>query len=140
MTDHTGVILEEAFHSWKDDEESQGVGIKKQLPRDIITPVKKYYVYIMSNKSGTLYTGVTNDLERRIHQHQDKTINGFTKRYKITQLIYFETTDDIDAAITREKQIKRMLRSKKIELIKEMNPQMKDLSREWFDINDASSP
>ena len=95
--------------------------------------MNEYYVYIMSNQSGTLYTGVTNNLERRVYQHKNKLIEGFTKRYNITQLVYFASTDDVTAAITREKQIKGMLRSKKIELIKTINPQVKDLSEGWFD-------
>ena len=95
--------------------------------------MKEYYVYIMSNKRGTLYTGVTNDLEQRIYQHKNKLIEGFTKRYNITQLVYFESSDDVTAAIAREKQIKGLLRSKKIELIKTLNPQWKDLSVGWFD-------
>ena len=95
--------------------------------------MKEYYVYIMSNKRGTLYTGVTNDLEQRIYQHKNKLIEGFTKRYNITQLVYFESSDDVTAAIAREKQIKGLLRSKKIELIKTLNPQWKDLSDGWFD-------
>ncbi len=93
----------------------------------------EYYVYIMSNKRGTLYTGVTNDLEQRVYQHKNKLIEGFTKRYNITQLVYFESSDDVTAAIAREKQIKGLLRSKKIELIKTLNPQWKDLSEGWFD-------
>jgi len=95
--------------------------------------MKEYYVYIMSNKRGTLYTGVTNDLEQRIYQHKNKLIEGFTKRYNISQLVYFESSDDVTAAIAREKQIKGLLRSKKIELIKTLNPQWKDLSVGWFD-------
>jgi len=93
--------------------------------------MKEYYVYILSNKRGTLYTGVTNDLERRIYQHKNKLTEGFTKKYNITRLIYFESTDDITAAIAREKQIKGLLRSKKIELIKTMNPKWEDLSAAW---------
>ncbi len=89
--------------------------------------MKEYYVYIMSNKRGALYTGVTNNLLRRVYQHKNKLIQGFTKKYNITQLGYFENSDDISAAITREKQIKGMPRSKKIDLIKTMNPQMSDL-------------
>ena len=76
----------------------------------IIEPVNEYYVYIMSNKRGTLYTGITNDLEHRIYQHKKKLIEGFTKRYNITQLVYFASSDDITAAIAREKQIKGMLK------------------------------
>ena len=97
----------------------------------------------MSNKSGTLYTGVTNDLERRICEHKNHVIEGFTKRYNITQLLYFESSDDVTTAIAREKQIKGMLRSKKNKLIKTMNPQLKDLSEDWFDAglkNSASPP
>jgi putative endonuclease len=93
--------------------------------------MKEYYVYILSNKRGTLYTGVTNDLERRIYQHKNKLTEGFIKKYNITRLIYFESTDDITAAIAREKQIKGLLRSKKIELIKTMNPKWEDLSAAW---------
>ncbi len=97
--------------------------------------MKEYYVYIMSNKSGTLYTGVTNNLEQRVYQHKSKIVEGFTKRYNINQLVYFESTNDITAAITREKQIKGMLRSRKLELIKTMNPELKDIFAEWFDLD-----
>ncbi len=93
--------------------------------------MKEYYVYIMANKSGTLYTGVTNDLERRVYEHKHKLIDGFTKKYNITRLVYFDSSDDVSAAIAREKQIKGMLRSKKIELIKTKNPLMVDLSEGW---------
>ncbi|MBN1368056.1 MAG: GIY-YIG nuclease family protein [Dehalococcoidales bacterium] len=86
----------------------------------------------MSNKSGNLYVGVTNDLEQRVYQHKNKATAGFTKKYNINRLVYFESTDDVTAAITREKQLKGMLRSKKIELIKTTNPRMDDLSEEWF--------
>jgi putative endonuclease len=97
--------------------------------------MKEYYVYIMSNKSHTLYTGTTNDLEYRVYQHKHKLIDGFTKRYNITQLVFFESTDDVSVAIEREKRIKNMLRARKIELITAMNPQWKDLSESWFDNN-----
>jgi putative endonuclease len=93
----------------------------------------EYYIYIMSNQSATLYTGVTNDLEQRVYQHKHKSVDSFTKRYNISQLVYFESTDDVAAAIAREKQIKGLLRSKKLELIKTLNPLFKDLSQEWFD-------
>jgi putative endonuclease len=97
--------------------------------------MKEYYVYIMSNKRGTLYTGVTYNLEQRVYQHKKKLIEGFTQRYNVTQLVYFESTDDVTAAIAREKQIKGMLRGKKIDLIKTMNPHLQDLSDGWFDNN-----
>lgn len=102
--------------------------------------MKEYYVYIMANKSGNLYTGITNDLERRVYQHKNKITEGFTKRYNITQLLYFESSGDVTAAIAREKQIKGMLRIKKIQLIKAMNPQLKDLSEGWFDTCAGTSP
>ncbi len=94
---------------------------------------KEYYVYILSNKRGALYTGVTNNLERRVYEHKNKLVEGFTKRYNITRLIYFESTDDVTSAITREKQIKGLLRSKKVALIKTMNPKWEDLSENWFE-------
>ena len=94
--------------------------------------MREYYVYIMTNKSGTLYTGVTNDLLRRVYEHKHKLISGFTSRYNITRLVYYEAASDIRAAIAREKQIKGWLRSKKIDLIESVNPTWKDLSVGWF--------
>ena len=94
---------------------------------------KIYYVYLLaSRKKGTLYTGVTNDLYRRIYQHKNKEIKGFTQKYTVNILVHFEETDDITSAIAREKQIKGWLRKKKIELIEETNPQWNDLSKEWY--------
>ena len=91
----------------------------------------EYFVYILSNKSGTLYIGVTNNLELRLFQHKNKLNQGFTQKYNIDRLVYFESTDDITAAIAREKQLKGMLRTKKLELIKSMNPGFSDLSEDW---------
>ena len=82
----------------------------------------------MTNKSGTLYTGVTNNLERRVYEHKQHLVKGFTNKYNIDKLIYFEETNDIHAAISREKQIKGWLRKKKIALIESINPGWKDLS------------
>jgi putative endonuclease len=93
--------------------------------------MKQYYVYIMTNKSRTLYTGVTNHLERRVAEHKEKIVPGFTSKYNITKLIYFEITEDVYAALTREKQIKGWLREKKIALIESVNPQWRDLSLGW---------
>ncbi len=93
--------------------------------------MKQYYVYIMTNKSGTLYTGVTNNLERRVYEHKNKLIDGFTKKYNITQLIHFEVAVDVNAAIEREKQIKSWLRRKEVDLIESLNPGWKDLSKNW---------
>jgi len=93
---------------------------------------KEYYVYIMTNKSRTLYTGVTNNLMRRVHEHKNKLVPGFTSKYNIKLLVYFESTSDVNEAILREKHIKGWLRAKKIKLIESMNPEWKDLSEEWF--------
>ena len=94
--------------------------------------MKSYYVYIMTNKSRTLYTGVTNNLERRVGEHKSKAIPGFTSKYNITQLVYYEEGSDINVAITREKQIKGWLRAKKIALIESINPEWRDLSEDWY--------
>ena len=85
----------------------------------------------MTNKSGTLYTGVTNNLERQIYEDKQKLVPGFTTKYNITRLVYYEATDDIGAAIEREKQIKGWLRRKKIALIDAVNPEWRDLSVDW---------
>lgn len=94
--------------------------------------MKQYHIYIMTNTSRTLYVGVTNNLERRVWQHKQKLADGFTKRYNITILACYEATDSIEAAITREKQLKRLLRSKKIAIVESMNPQWLDLSAGWY--------
>ena len=90
-----------------------------------------YYVYIMSSRSKTLYIGVTNDLERRVYEHKNGLILGFTKRYKVNRLVFFEETSDIHEAITREKQLKGWLRQRKIDLIEASNPTWRDLAEEW---------
>jgi putative endonuclease len=100
--------------------------------------MNRYYVYIMTNHSGTLYVGVTNDLQRRVWQHKKKLIEGFTKRYNITRLVYYEETSNVSAAIAREKQIKGWLRRKKIALIESLNPGWKDLSDGWYGQVDLS--
>jgi putative endonuclease len=87
-----------------------------------------YYVYILASRSRALYVGVTNDLERRVQEHWAKLTPGFTARYKITRLVYFEDTPDISAAIAREKELKGWLRVRKVALIESMNPHWKDLS------------
>ena len=87
----------------------------------------------MTNRSGTLYIGVTNNIKQRVHQHKNKLIEGFTKKYNIDKLIYVETFRDVNSAIAREKTIKGWLRKKKIELIKGANPDWKDLSENWYD-------
>jgi len=91
----------------------------------------EYYVYIMTNATRTLYTGVTNNLYRRVYEHKEKLVPGFTKRYNINYLVYVESTNDVIAAITREKQIKGWTRAKKISLIESSNPDWRDLSLDW---------
>jgi putative endonuclease len=92
----------------------------------------QYYVYLMTNQSKTLYTGVTNDLLRRVYEHKLKSVPGFTEKYNITKLVYYETTTDIYSAIAREKQIKGWLRAKKINLIESSNPEWLDLAMDWY--------
>ncbi|MDD5288474.1 MAG: GIY-YIG nuclease family protein [Dehalococcoidales bacterium] len=99
----------------------------------------QYYVYIMTSNSGVLYTGVTNSLERRVWEHKAKVVKGFTSRYKISQLVYYETTGSIESAIEKEKQIKGWVRAKKINLINSMNPEWKDLSLEFMDTPECHS-
>lgn len=89
-------------------------------------------VYIMTNYSETsLYIGVTSNLQKRVWEHKNKIIEGFTKKYNVDKLVYYELTDSIETAINREKQLKRWHRQWKINLIKEMNPEFKDLSLDW---------
>ena len=91
-----------------------------------------YYVYILTNQGNTvLYIGVTNNLERRIYEHKNKLIDGFTKRYNVNKLVYYETTTDVKAAIEREKTLKNLLRKKKENLINSVNSQWLDLSEDW---------
>lgn len=93
--------------------------------------MKHYYVYVLSNQSRTLYTGVTNNLERRIFEHKHHLVEGFTSKYNITRLVYFEETSDVYTAIAREKQIKGWMRAKKLALIESTNPEWRDLSEAW---------
>jgi putative endonuclease len=88
----------------------------------------QYYVYILaSRRNGTLYTGVTSDLVKRVHEHKSDLVDGFTKAYGVHNLVYYETVDDVDSAISREKQIKRWKRAWKVELIEGVNPDWRDL-------------
>ena len=95
------------------------------------TQDRQYYVYILTNRTRTLYVGVTNDLERRMYEHKNKLVPGFASKYNITWLAYYEQTSDVESAIAREKQIKSWRRDKKVALIESLNPQWKDLSLEW---------
>ena len=108
----------------RSDEESQ----KKR----IIKVGKTYYVYLLTNKGNSvLYAGVTNNLERRIYEHKNKLIDGFTKKYNLGKLVYYESTTEVQSAIAREKQIKGWTRKRKNDLIEGINPEWKDLSEEW---------
>ena len=92
---------------------------------------KQYYVYILTNKSNkVLYIGVTNNLERRIYEHKNKLIEGFTKKYNLTKLVYCEITTDVKNAIQREKQLKNWHKDWKLKLIHQSNPEWNDLSTE----------
>ena len=93
---------------------------------------KTYAVYIMTNYSETsLYVGVTSNLPKRVWEHKNKVVEGFTKKYNVDKLVYYETTDSIELAIKREKQLKNWHREWKINLIKENNPEFRDLSLDW---------
>ena len=92
-----------------------------------------YYIYIISNwNNKVIYTGMTNDLERRIYEHKNKIFEGFSKKYNLDKLVFYEYTNDVNAAIAREKEIKKWRREKKNKLIESMNPEWKDLAEEIF--------
>ncbi|MBA4420559.1 MAG: endonuclease [Anaerolinea sp.] len=97
---------------------------------------KTYFIYILASKSRVLYTGMTNNLARRIIEHKNKLVLGFTSKYNVNRLVYYEEYGSPQEAILREKQIKGWLRIKKIKLIEDMNPGWKDLSEGWFDDED----
>ena len=92
---------------------------------------RNYYVYMLTNATRRLYVGVTNDLERRLYEHRGRLVPGFTRKYKIDWLVYYEQTSDVESARAREKQIKGWRRSKKVALIETMNPRWRDLSLDW---------
>ena len=91
-----------------------------------------YYVYILCSASRVLYTGMTNNLKRRVFEHKTKLISGFTQKYNVTQLMYYEVFGDVRLAIAREKQIKAWRREKCVKLISDQNPHWKDLSDDWL--------
>jgi len=88
---------------------------------------RQYYVYILSNLSKTLYVGMTNDLLRRVYEHREKFVEGFTKKYNLHKLVYYEQTNDVNSALFRERQIKSWRREKKRALIESVNPKWEDL-------------
>ena len=91
----------------------------------------KFWVYILVSRTGTLYTGVTGYIDRRISQHKMDSIEGFTKKYKVHRLVYYETFDHVQNAIRREKQLKGWRREKKVVLIEKANPRWQDLAEHW---------
>ena len=93
--------------------------------------MREYYVYMMASYSRTLYTGMTNNLARRVAEHKGGHGSGFTSKYKVTRLVYYESTNDVHVAIEREKRIKSWRREKKVALIEAMNPAWNDLSEGW---------
>jgi len=93
---------------------------------------KWFYVYIMTNRSMTFYIGVTNNIKERVFQHKTGAFEGFSSRYKLDRLVYWETFKYVNTAIAREKQLKRWTRVKKMQLIVSMNPTWQDLAAEWF--------
>ena len=99
---------------------------------------RTYYVYILANRCGTLYTGVTSDLQRRMYEHKQRSIPGFASKYNITRLVHYEQTNDVWAAIARENQVKAWRRSKRVALIESANPLWRDLSEEWSERRDSS--
>src|SRR3990167_7822962 len=100
--------------------------------------MNQYYVYILaSRKNGTLYIGVTSDLVKRVYEHKNDMIDGFTKKYKVHKLVHYEETSDIESAIVREKRMKKWNRQWKVDLIKASNPQWRDL---YFDLVDGMDP
>ena len=95
---------------------------------DINGMSKQYYVYIMTNRGNTvIYVGVTNDLKRRVYEHRNKTIRGFTEKYNVNKLVYYEICDDIESAILREKQLKAGSRKRKVGLVNGTNSEWNDL-------------
>src|ERR1700686_1181279 len=94
---------------------------------------KTYFVYIMTNRSKTLYTGVTNNLIRRVREHKMGTGSRFAAKYQVDRLVYFERFEDVHNALEREKRVKGWLRIKKIALIVSVNPAWRDLSQEWYE-------
>ena len=91
-----------------------------------------YYVYLLSNwNNKVLYIGVTSNLQRRIYEHRQKSVPGFTEKYNVAKLVYYEQTEDVISAINREKQLKKWRREKKNTLVNSMNPGWKDLSADW---------
>ena len=101
---------------------------------------RNFYVYVLTNwNNKVMYVGMTNNLERRMYEHKSKLVDGFTKKYNVNKLVYYEHVTDVRAAIAREKEIKKWRREKKNRLVMTMNPEWKDLSLEWHVIATSGS-
>ena len=93
---------------------------------------RKYYVYLLANwNNKVIYAGITSDLQKRIYEHKHKLVKGFTEKYNVNKLVYYEETTDVHDALAREKEIKKWRREKKDNLVKTMNPAWRDLSLQW---------
>jgi putative endonuclease len=103
-------------------------------------PDRCYYVYILASDSRVLYIGVTNDLRRRVYQHKTRVVPGFTRRYSVNRLVYFESTPNVRAAIEREKTIKSWIRERRIRLIESVNAPWLDLAADWFPARRRQDP
>lgn len=95
--------------------------------------MRQFYVYILASRSRNLYTGITSNLVQRVYQHKQKQLPGFTARYNIHRLVYYETYQDVRLAISREKEIKKWKREQRVALIESVNPTWEDLSAEWYE-------
>jgi len=94
--------------------------------------VREYWVYILANMHRTLYVGVTSDLRARVYEHKNALVPGFTSKYGIDRLVYSESANDVNAALSREKQLKGWVRARKVRLIEQKNPTWKDVADTWF--------
>ncbi len=100
--------------------------------RNLVPKEQRYFVYLLTNwNNKVMYVGVTNNIERRIYEHKNKTVQGFTEKYNVSKPVYFEETNDVTSAISREKEIKKWRREKRNTLVHGMNPEWEDLSKEW---------
>src|SRR5262249_3541205 len=119
-------------------ERSEGSGSRAVDPYLSYARALSYAVYILAGRSRVLYVGVTNDLERRIIEHKEHRAEGFTDKYKLDRLVYFEQTPDVKSGIAREKQLKGWRRDKKVALIESVTPTWNDLSLEWPAVRDRT--
>jgi putative endonuclease len=125
-----GCLFSGLLRGTRDDIEKNFVRNGSFIP--LTNMKKRYYIYMLSNTSKMIYTGMTGDLERRVYEHKNKLVDGFTKKYNLHTLVYYDWTDDVGYAIKREKQIKKWSRIKRVKLIESMNPKWEDLAKDWF--------